>query len=213
MDLGLSHLRQRTSSLKHTINTLSQQIAANRRRLTSLPDYIEKLNQRIALLEMQEEKTSQSLRSLFESGLFQSIEVETSEDTESRVLRVVTMPIECERSSDGCVFDLGRIKMVIDLMTGDVEFTGLDNKHPLLAHPHVEESGQACFGNAGAMLHDLWEKEELASYIGVLMNFLRHANSDDDWGRRISQWPMIKDRWGMQLNPPIYEDDCYDEDD
>lgn len=212
MSTSFRQLRQRSLLLKNSVEMLSQKMQRCRDILGHVTDDLSELSQQLESIDRQRDFMSSSLQALLDNDVIEQIGLLKEQSPKLPSMTVVTRPIECTRTSDSSVFSIGRIEIVIELRTGGVKLSALDRKHPTLHHPHASIDGRPCFGNASGMLEDLWRKGELASYIGVLVEFLRHANSDDEWGSRIAEWPKVKDAFGNPLNPPVYEINDDDED-
>jgi len=98
---------------------------------------------------------------------------------------------------------LGKMLFKFNIMDGDCYFENLTEDRSNYwgggAHPHVDECGYACLGNAETQIAQyIIEKEYYAVFL-TIMSFLQTANIDDPAGYHISEWDEV-DKDGNIIN-------------
>jgi hypothetical protein len=58
-------------------------------------------------------------------------------------------------------------------------------------HPHVRETGQACWGNVSTTISILMNDFEIKALAGMVVNYLESFNKDDAAGRKIVNWDFL----------------------
>jgi hypothetical protein len=97
-------------------------------------------------------------------------------------MEVTTKPIQID---DGPF--LGGYTIVYDVKTKDLGIINNVNPKHDLAHPHIYQNGEICFGNYS----DVYFRFETGEYyvgLELLHEFLSSYNPDDEWGRRLIYW-------------------------
>lgn len=88
-------------------------------------------------------------------------------------------------------------------------------------HPHVDDSGQPCWGESDAILAEATSNMDIISLTNLLLIFLESCNLSDEWGRYIKDWEALyvenleeKERLALAkiVNNPIEEFAFADED-
>lgn len=64
--------------------------------------------------------------------------------------------------------------------------------HSAMNAPHVDENGNACFGNTKDLFPMLIGKREFASVVQLAIAFVESVNLDDNWGKFIVNWPVVE---------------------
>jgi protocadherin alpha len=82
---------------------------------------------------------------------------------------------------------LGGYEIKYSMVDKSLKIRNVDNPHESLAHPHIYQDGDICFGN----YTDVFFRFETGEfYIGMqlLHEFLSSYNPEDEWGRRLIYW-------------------------
>ncbi|MBI4533895.1 MAG: hypothetical protein HY711_08090 [Candidatus Melainabacteria bacterium] len=56
--------------------------------------------------------------------------------------------------------------------------------------PHVDENGNACFGNTKDLFPMLISRREFVSAVELAIAFIESVNLDDNWGKFLGHWPI-----------------------
>jgi len=73
---------------------------------------------------------------------------------------------------------IGRFKIIIDILNNKIIFDNLD-KYDDRMHPHIERSGDACWGNIGTPVAKLLGAGKFDELINLIINFLHSYNPED----------------------------------
>jgi len=114
--------------------------------------------------------------------------------------------VACTEASSQAKYDIGSFRVKINTRESSVRFERTEepallhiNKHSshsnwgihnMLA-PHIFSSGQGCFGDAENSLASLIGKMDIPSALDLMYSFLQTANSDDEAGARVYEWPLV----------------------
>ena len=143
---------------------------------------------------------------------------------------IFTKMILCTDPRDKVVHALGEFKISIDMNSSKIIITNLtqtiNGYQSGMQAPHVFADGRPCLGTAQELINDCVARYEVASVVGVAINFLESVNIEDRAGAYINRWPvatkeMIEGTWKSPndelevVTPPPaeeeYEDEEYEE--
>lgn len=115
----------------------------------------------------------------------------------SSALVVTTNTLYCTVSNGG-TYLLGEYKIAIKLGTSSIVIKNLDEKNRRYSywgegcqHPHINPSGQACFGNIRELLAQLCQEHQYMAIVDILINFLESANLNDSAGHYAANWDLV----------------------
>jgi len=87
--------------------------------------------------------------------------------------------------------DLGEFRIDIDTQNRRIRIFNLTRKVEGSYHPHINSSGEACFGNIKDQIHKLLADAQYEILIDVLMQYLVSVN-EGDYMRDARKWPSIR---------------------
>lgn len=100
--------------------------------------------------------------------------------------------------SKGTKYDIGKIIVSVDLVTGRVYFDNITRRVKGYAcsnasHPHDASSGnnKMCLGEIEAFIPQLINQLEFASLTDLLITFAESVNTSDIAGKTIERWPVL----------------------
>lgn len=110
----------------------------------------------------------------------------------SNVLHVKTVPLACEDSATGRVFDVGSWTFCVQMDSGAIQWEGDGPVVDGIRHPKVSRDGHADFGPLAEAFAEFFAQGDLARHIGVAISFLENVDSSDPLGSKILAWPEIQ---------------------
>ncbi len=108
---------------------------------------------------------------------------------EGGLIKVFTETLYCVDPRTKRKHEIGRFQIDIH-PSGKVLWKNLTRTVDGFFAPHVKANGTACLGTMTEMIPDLAGSYEFAALAMVCVQFIESVNVDDDWGRRISMWPV-----------------------
>lgn len=105
------------------------------------------------------------------------------------LVKIYTDTLYCVDPRTKKKHDIGRFEIVID-PAGVVTFKNLTRTVDGFYAPHVSASRGPCLGNIKEVIPELVGNYEFATLTMVCIQYIESVNVDDDWGRRISMWPI-----------------------
>lgn len=110
---------------------------------------------------------------------------------------------------------LGKYIINVNIKTGNITFKTVNPKDRNKSywgnnchHPHVNQEGEACLGNASAIIVDLLSSQEYYALTTILINFLESVNIEDAAGKYVYKWPCF-DSNGKKLSKQPSIDDLF----
>lgn len=117
------------------------------------------------------------------------IEVQVTKD----VIKVTTDTIYCRNPKTGKRHDIGAFEIQISTSANWVKWYNKTRKvnggRNGMNAPHVDENGNACYGNTKDLFPMLIGKREFATVVQLAIAFVEAVNLDDNWGKFIGNWP------------------------
>jgi hypothetical protein len=147
---------------------------------------LDNLDKQIAHKEVELEQSIESGKLMEEIDRLQKLPYVTKVQFTANGLEIYTKPIQID---DGPM--VGGYRVVYK--SGTKSFLIYNEENPqtvggkILAHPHIPQGDQPCFGNYTDIF---FRFETLSFYIGMelLYKFLSTYNPNDAWGRRLQYW-------------------------
>ena len=131
------------------------------------------------------------------------------------VFIVDTLPITGKVKKDLVLF--GRYRIFINIANGAIDINNFDIMYANHAHPHHMGSGNICFGNNSGEIAALIGQFELTAAVDIMIAFLSSANTADQAGATVCNWPIVekgviklRNNSITILNSNIYEGASYD---
>lgn len=95
-------------------------------------------------------------------------------------------------------YKIGECIIEMDIKNDNINFGEADNTETRIGywrehqiHPHIDDTGSACFGNADAQIVQfMMEREYYAAFLTAL-NFLQTCNVEDVAGYAVSRWDEV----------------------
>jgi len=119
------------------------------------------------------------------------IDVRVSADT----LVVVTKTLNCVHPKTKQKHEIGAFEIHISMRYHTIKWYNQTRKvqggRSSMNAPHVDENGNACFGNTKELFPMLISKREFASAVELAIAFVESVNLDDTWGKHIVSWPVV----------------------
>ena len=100
-------------------------------------------------------------------------------------LEAITPKISIEY--DGVIYEIGRFEVKINLERLEIGFRNLDNSIDGYPHPHINNSGIACWGSLEEDIERLIAEEDLYGLLVVIGEFLRSYNPENPY-LKIEYW-------------------------
>jgi hypothetical protein len=92
---------------------------------------------------------------------------------------------------EGVVYDIGEFEIKIDLKNGGVLCVNKSREVNGSYHPHVDESGDCCLGDASYGIGVLLGELELETVVLMMIEFLKSYNPEGAYhGAEIEEWPL-----------------------
>jgi hypothetical protein len=118
------------------------------------------------------------------------VDVRVSNDT----LVVATKTLYCVHPKTGRKHEIGAFEIHISMRHQTIKWFNQTRKvtggRRGMNAPHVDENGNACFGNTKELFPMLIARREFASAVELAIAFVESVNLDDNWGKFIDCWPL-----------------------
>lgn len=118
------------------------------------------------------------------------VDVRVSNDT----IVVVTKTLYCVHPKTRQKHEIGAFEIHISTRAATIKWYNQTRKvlggRGSMNAPHVDENGNACFGNTKELFPMLINKREFASAVELAIAFVESVNLDDTWGKYLGQWPV-----------------------
>ena len=115
-------------------------------------------------------------------------------DTDDREVVITTDSIYVVNSNKRHY--IGEFKIYINPVSTRVRFENLNNCRrsywgPRCHHPHVDQSGSACWGNVSHAIVEYIKQNEYQALASLLIGFLESVNTQDPAGKNITSWDVV----------------------
>ncbi len=183
------------SQFDQTIASLKKQLFQSRQELSNKEFEAQKLSSQVAarypLLEKGNQDTGPERAQELLQQLIQVPKVKRVLITEDLDIEIFTDPIAVfdDRSDEWHL--LGNFQIIVPFDSeDDLSFNNLTwRRNDIYDAPHVMD-GSACYGNTDETFLNLQEEGDILSLVVLAIQFLSHANTDDDWGMYVDEWPL-----------------------
>lgn len=145
----------------------------------------------------------EALFNMIEAGTLKGVRVDPS----LGVLIVNTPMVYIKDDRSGAWHEIGEFIVTIDINAGSVHFENLTHTTDgtpwtRMRHPHIFESGRACYGGAmdEAVANCIADRDWL-TLIEMILAFLEQANTRDPAGKHVHKWPFVDDPESVGLPP------------
>ena len=95
-------------------------------------------------------------------------------------------------------YRFGEFDISIDVSNGSIRFinrNNVDKRHSVWGdkcnHPHVNEGGEGCLGNASTLIMDCVDRYQWGVLADILINYLESVNVDDSAGKCYYNWDNV----------------------
>lgn len=75
-------------------------------------------------------------------------------------------------------------------------------------HPHIDEYGEPCAGNAAAQFADYFAQREYYALFITALNFLQTCNIDDSAGEMVGNWYLVDENGNPTYRPNDEKEKC-----
>jgi hypothetical protein len=119
--------------------------------------------------------------------------VESIEFINDRIVIMTTDDLRIINPDNGDSRWLGQFKIEIGFGVGTVQLFNMSTPRYDRAHPHVNVSGEPCFGGHQNDIAALLKRGDLYTLFEILLQYLETLNTSDSWGSYGAYWFDVPD--------------------
>lgn len=115
------------------------------------------------------------------------------------VMHVLTDTLLCKDPRDEKIHEIGKFDIEIHIENSQIRWHNLTRQVNVggrgrINAPHVNPDGGACLGSLNEILPELFAKYEFAALASMAIQFIENVNTDDNWGKDIDKFPVVKEK-------------------
>lgn len=183
-------ITQTVDRTQGTIATLESEIAQYKQRLTANYSKLHAAR-RLATLYSQDKDARMGMYNSEYDRVVSLPDVETmTVEPSGSKMYVYTTVLTCMDERSNVLHELGKFRITLDIHNGTLRFENRTRQVGGFFAAHVPTDGDPCLGNLSEALPELFGTNEYCALVQMAIRYLRSANTDDQWGRRILYWPL-----------------------